>query len=237
VLLDVCLPDVSGLRVLRALRADAGGTGPETDVLVVTAARDVETVRGALRGGAVQYLIKPFDARTLRERLLQYARRRPGPATLAGPGQEDVDRVFGAGTAPAPGAELPEGLTAQTAALVRRAMAECPDGLSASECAVRTGLSRAGTRRYLEHFLAAGPAEVTLRYGTTGRPERRYRGTSPLLGEDSRRAGKSVWRHDGRLTPLRPPSRDRDNTGRPRTAAPNRSFRRQGINQPRSGDS
>lgn len=194
VLLDVYLPDMSGLDVLRELRSGAAGATHETDVLVVTAARDVETVRGALRGGAVQYLIKPFDARTLRERLLEYARRSRELATLARPAQEDVDRVFGAGGAVAREPELPKGLTAQTAALVRQALAECPEGLSASECAARIGLSRASTRRYLEHFLASGLAEVTLRYGTAGRPERRYRGTSPLMGESSRRVGKSVWR-------------------------------------------
>jgi hypothetical protein len=36
------------------------------------------------------------------------------------------------------------------------------------------GLSRVSTRRYLEYFVAAGKAAVRLRYGGTGRPERRY---------------------------------------------------------------
>ena len=49
------------------------------------------------------------------------------------------------------------------------------DGLSATECAERTGLSRVSARRYLEHFVETGRAEVRLRYGAAGRPERRYR--------------------------------------------------------------
>ena len=37
------------------------------------------------------------------------------------------------------------------------------------------GLSRVTARRYLEHFVSTGQAEVRLRYGGAGRPERRYR--------------------------------------------------------------
>jgi response regulator of citrate/malate metabolism len=43
-----------------------------------------------------------------------------------------------------------------------------PDGLSATECAERTGLSRVSARRYLEHFSRTGGAEVSARYGGTG---------------------------------------------------------------------
>ncbi|HEX2297847.1 MAG TPA: response regulator [Pseudonocardiaceae bacterium] len=187
VLLDIYHPDMSGLEVLRELRG--GGTEPEwagggVDVLVVTAARDVETVRGAQRGGAVHYIIKPFEGRTLRERLLAYAHRRRELAGLDAAGQAEVDRMFGgpteAGTpaetaSRAADAALPKGLTTQTAALVWRTLERHPEGLSASECAEHSGLSRVSARRYLEHFAATGRAEVSLRYGTTGRPERRYR--------------------------------------------------------------
>lgn len=211
VLLDIYLPDVPGLEVLRELRGDAApGGGP--DVLVVTAARDAETVRGAQRGGAVQYVIKPFEGRLLQERLGRYAARRAELAALSAPEQGDVDRLFGgtdrtdeatgranqagragrvsrtgqAGQASQAGrteqansphgAALPKGLTRQTAALVRDVLDAAPaeTGVSASECATQTGLSRVSARRYLEHFADTDAARVTLRYGTTGRPERRY---------------------------------------------------------------
>ena len=213
VLLDMYLPDLPGLEVLRELRG-AGTPEQGPDVLVVTAARDAETVRGAQRGGAVQYVIKPFEGQLLKERLLRFAEHREALEALQAPQQSDVDRLFGDpaipggehaehrapdgadgsgadGSGPARSvaaalgaaarARLPKGLTEQTAGLVRATLeAETdPAGLSASECAGRIGLSRVSARRYLEHFVSVGTARVTLRYGSTGRPERRYHRVDP----------------------------------------------------------
>ena len=49
--------------------------------------------------------------------------------------------------------------------------------LSAAEAADATGLARVSVRRYLEHLVTIGAADVKLRYGGTGRPERGYRWT------------------------------------------------------------
>ncbi len=176
VLLDIYLPDISGLDVLRELRGGAA-SGADVDVLVITAAREMETVRSALRGGAVHYIIKPFDVPVLQERLRGYAQRRQELAALAAPGQDDVDRVFGTASA----VRLPKGLSEETAGLVRRVLAagDEGEGLSAAACAERAGLSRVTARRYLEHFMATGQVTVSLRYGGTGRPERRFRLRAP----------------------------------------------------------
>ncbi|WP_199429426.1 response regulator [Qaidamihabitans albus] len=173
VLLDIYLPDLDGLAVLRELRADASTV--DTDVVVITAARDAETIRSAMRGGALHYLIKPFSFAALREQLEHVGALHAKLARLAqrpAAGQEDVDAVFGA--RPRAASALPKGLTTQTAELVQQALLTHPDGLSASECARATKLSRPSARRYLEHFVEAGKAEVRLRYGGSGRPERQY---------------------------------------------------------------
>src|SRR6478672_3870299 len=65
VLLDVHLPDRTGIDVLRELRA----AGDDTGVVMVTAAREAETVRAAAAGGAAHYLVKPFEYDDLRARL------------------------------------------------------------------------------------------------------------------------------------------------------------------------
>ena len=171
VLLDVYLPDRSGLEVLRDLRADPDLA---TDVIVVTAARDVATVRAALHGGVASYLVKPFTFATFAERLRRYAdarREMDRPGELA---QEDVDRVFAVVRRPG-SIVLPKGLSAATAALVTKALQGEDGDLSAAETADRVGISRVSARRYLEHLCSTGQAQQSLRYGTSGRPEHRYR--------------------------------------------------------------
>ncbi|SFA75267.1 Response regulator of citrate/malate metabolism [Amycolatopsis marina] len=173
VLLDIYLPDLDGIAVLRELRADPSTA--DTDVVVITAARDVETIRSAMRGGALHYLIKPFPYSALRDQLEHFGSLHEKLNRLSaqtGAGQQDVDAVFGA--RPRSASTLPKGLTEQTAKLVQKALREHPAGLSATECAQVTELSRPSARRYLEHFATNGQAEVRLRYGGTGRPERQY---------------------------------------------------------------
>lgn len=170
VLLDIYLPDISGLDVLRRLRESAN----PADVLAITAARDVDTIRTALRGGVVHYIIKPFTFDTLRDRLERYAAAVNRLAAKDEAGQEDIDRLFNT-LRPLSDAALPKGLTAATADLVVNALRNSESDLSAAECAALAGLSRVSTRRYLEHLVQTGKASVKMRYGGTGRPEHRYR--------------------------------------------------------------
>ncbi|NAS22281.1 response regulator [Herbidospora sp. NEAU-GS84] len=170
VLLDVYMADMSGLDVLHHLR----GLAHPVDILMITAANDMDTVRAALRAGVVNYLVKPFTAAELTERLDQYAQSRRRLA-MAGPAvQEDIDRLFGGTNR----AVLPKGLSTATCALVADALRTNGGDLSAAETAAVTGLSRVSARRYLEYLCATGQAELRPRYGTAGRPEHRYRWTT-----------------------------------------------------------
>ena len=166
VLLDVYLPDVSGLDLLGALREAA----PEVDVLVISAAREADTVRRALRGGIVHYLMKPFSYDDLRVRLEHY---RQAYAGMAGEqtDQADVDRVFGVSGADK---RLPKGFSAETLRLVEDTLRQEAADVSAAEAASLLGISRVSARRYLEHLTETGKVEVALRDGEVGRPERRY---------------------------------------------------------------
>jgi response regulator of citrate/malate metabolism len=180
VLLDVHLPDLSGLEVLERLRGQSREQGRDVAVVMVTAERGAAAVRAALHGGAMQYLVKPFEYDDLADRLRRVAATL---ATLPGGGgggheeevdQATIDRAFGAGPQGVVPQGLPKGLSPETADLVLEA-ARAAGEISASETADAVGLSRVTARRYLEHFVDIGTAEVRLQYGGTGRPERRYR--------------------------------------------------------------
>jgi response regulator of citrate/malate metabolism len=170
-LLDVYLPDMTGIEVLRRARQEF----PDVDVIVVTAAREVDTVREAMQGGAVSYLVKPFEYEALGERLEHYRRTRSALSTSDVADQRQIDRLFGlpAESGVADQAELPKGLSRETAVAVLAILSK-DEAISSTECAQRVGLSRVSARRYLEHLERTDVVEVTLKYGV-GRPERLYR--------------------------------------------------------------
>lgn len=171
ILLDVYLPDMTGLKVLQRLRSEEN----RVDVIMITAARELDTVRGALDGGATDYLIKPFEFPQLETKLRAYAARADALQSAGGADQRLIDALFG-GPAAAPAKSLPKGLGAETGELVLAAVRDACE-VSAAECADVVGISRVSARRYLEHYLSAGVLELRLQYGV-GRPERRYRFSS-----------------------------------------------------------
>ena len=175
VLLDVYLPDMSGLEVLQQLRARPGRP---VDVIAITAARELETVRTAMAGGVLHYLVKPFTAQVLRERLDDYLRHRAEirrtEARTTALDQDQVDRLLATPRSGHPAATLPKGLSIATMEAVRDALAEHPGSASAQEIGEVLGVSRVSARRYLEHLVTEGRARVAPKYGATGRPENRY---------------------------------------------------------------
>lgn len=170
ILLDVYLPDMTGLDVLQRLRSEGNRVG----VIMITAARELDTVSGALDGGAADYLIKPFEFPQLQAKIQAFATRAAALESAGGADQSLIDSLFG-GPSGGPSAPkvLPKGLGAETGELVITAVREAGE-VSAAECADLVGISRVSARRYLEHFLSTGTVELRLQYGV-GRPERRYR--------------------------------------------------------------
>ena len=118
-LLDLYLPDRFGLDVLADLRT----CRHPCDVIVITAAKEADAVRAALRQGVVDYVLKPFGFADLRERLQRYAAQRQ----LARPRPRSTARTTSTGAscgrAAAAGAmTLPKGMSAETAQLVEDAL-------------------------------------------------------------------------------------------------------------------
>lgn len=175
VLLDVFLPDMTGLEVLTRLRTRPGHP---VDVIAITAARELETVRAAMAGGVLHYLVKPFTAQILGERLDDYLRHRDELQRTEARGaldQEQVDRLLTAPRRSArPATPLPKGLSRSTMEAVRSALS-ASGAASAVEIGEAVGVSRVSARRYLEHLVADGRARLEPQYGATGRPVNRYK--------------------------------------------------------------
>lgn len=178
-LLDLYLPDEHGLKLVGRLRDGH----PPVDVIVITAAKDADSVRAAMQGGALHYLLKPFSFPVLRDKLLSYAQMRTRLGALREADQRNVDRVFGALRAP-DHLSAAKGRSVHTLEAVEQLLSEMaadPSAadLSAAEVAERTGMSRATAQRYLSHLHELGRVDIKLRYGSGGRPEHGYRWRQP----------------------------------------------------------
>jgi response regulator of citrate/malate metabolism len=174
VLMDVYLPDGDGLSVIRKLMERE----EHPDCIVITAARDVSTVRTAMQLGAVHYLVKPFGYTVLQEKLTSYRELRRTMAALDDADQSDVDALFGMLRGPAALPPTPsKGHSAPTLELVRNAVRSAAGDISAAEVAERVGISRPTAQRYLSYLTRHGVVRLQLRYGVTGRPEHRYSAT------------------------------------------------------------
>ena len=110
VLLDVHLPDLQRDRRAARLRA----AGDDTGVVMVTAAREADTVRAAAAGGAAHYLVKPFEYDDLRARLEAFRQARLALPRSAHPRPRTTSTRSSPPWWP-PGREaLPKGLSAPT---------------------------------------------------------------------------------------------------------------------------
>ena len=173
VLMDIYLPDGNGLEVVRTMLEQAEAP----DVIVISAARELGTVRAAMRLGAMHYLVKPFGYQALADRLWAYQRlRRHIDQLRVAPDQSDVDEMFRLLRTPEIKAVRPsKGHSAPTLDLVREAVRANELDTSAAEISEQVGISRATAQRYLNYLERHGVVTLQLRYGTTGRPEHRYR--------------------------------------------------------------
>jgi response regulator of citrate/malate metabolism len=165
VLLDNYLPDQQGVELATHLGCD---------VLMVTADSSAALVRAAVAAGAVNVLVKPFTPERLAGQLSAYARYRGLLAFADDLGQQGVDRALAA-LRQASRASPPKGQSSVTARLVAERLRTSDAALTAADVADALGISRATAQRYLAALTETHQASVSLRYGSTGRPEHLYR--------------------------------------------------------------
>ncbi|XAW90528.1 response regulator [Vibrio sp. CDRSL-10 TSBA] len=171
VLLDVYLPDGTGLDILQWVRS----RNACCDVILITAARDVETLQQAMRGGVVDYLLKPVMFPRLEAALKKYLARQVELGKVADLDQGLVDKMLTSSSQQDTSASrLPKGIDGVTLDKIRH-LFNASVSLTADEAGEKIGASRTTARRYLEYLIGSGELEADVRYGSVGRPERSYK--------------------------------------------------------------
>ena len=174
-LLDIHFPDGSGLDLLKSMREEKHNI----EVILVTAAKDVDSLRNAMRGGVFDYIVKPLEFSRLRDSLLKFQEYFTQLKTLDTLEQSDIDglmpRSIKSEQSDHFGSQLPKGIDSLTLGKIREIFQASSDSLGAELVGQTIGVSRTTARRYLEYLVGTEELEVDVTYGGVGRPERHYR--------------------------------------------------------------
>lgn len=176
VLLDIHFPDGSGLDLLRTLRSGDS----QTDVIMITAAKEVDSLSEALRLGVFDYVLKPLVFDRLSEALNQYKTHKNTLSNQADElSQQDVDQLLArhreSKNSRLKLETLPKGIDQITLDKIVSVFKVSHESMSAEQVGERIGSSRTTARRYLEYLVGQERLNADINYGTVGRPERRYK--------------------------------------------------------------
>ena len=173
-LLDIFMAGQTGMDLMGEIRR----LGLDVDVIFVTAARDAKTIGKALKLGAVDYLIKPFEFERLQQALEGYRRTHRMVHTKQSLSQTELDAAMSRRPREAPGeAGLPKGLDRATLTRICRAILDLPADtpwFSSEELASQVGISRVSVRKYLEFLCGRKVLRMEPSYGGMGRPVHRF---------------------------------------------------------------
>lgn len=172
-LLDIQFPSGTGLDLLRKLRAQ----NSSVDIILITAAKEVKTLREALRGGIFDYILKPLVFERLQATLYNYREQIQKLESIQSIDQRDVDTILprkGASKKKSRDGRLPKGIDGITLEKIRSTLNHSSPPLSAEEVGEIIGASRTTARRYLEYLVGTNELIAEVRYGSVGRPERKY---------------------------------------------------------------
>jgi two-component system response regulator DctR len=169
VLIDVYMPQQDGLQTLQQIRTE----GHKVDVIAITAASDMETVRTFIQQGAFDYIMKPFKFERMKQALENYRSFQMQFHDKERLSQKDLDQIFFQKERD-DGADLPKGLNALTLTKISSFLSENIAPASAEEVAEGVGIARVTARRYLEYLEKCDKVGIDIQYGGIGRPINRY---------------------------------------------------------------
>ena len=165
ILLDIAMPGMTGVEFLHSIRS----LGREVDVIVVSAASDMATIKKVLRNGVIDYLIKPFEFDRLNSALSEYRSQALFTRNREVLNQEELDRrVLGKEQAEA--VELAKGLGRNTLRAVWEAVRMERQPFTTEEMAQKVGVTRVSMRKYLDFLKQIDVLSMEVVYGNVGRP-------------------------------------------------------------------
>jgi two-component system, CitB family, response regulator DctR len=170
VILDIFMPKINGVKTLREFRKHE----LNVDVIVVSAAKDKETINTMLQNGAVDFIIKPFKFERMSQALEKYRYYKTSMDSSSILSQNELDALLNIKQTSDLDQLLPKGLNMVTLKEISSFMNGEKEPRSADEVANAIGIARVTARRYLDYLEKKGVIRLDVQYGSVGRPVNRY---------------------------------------------------------------
>lgn len=170
VVLDVFMPHTDGFETLRQIRK----AKISTDVIMVTAANDRESLEEALHLGIVDYLVKPFTFERFQIALEKFVVQIGALKQIETLNQKNIDFIIEHSRKKSEDI-LPKGIQEKTLTLIITCLKECnEEWMTGDEIAEGIGLTGVTVRRYMNYLVESGKVIGEMNYETGGRPCMNY---------------------------------------------------------------
>lgn len=170
IILDITMPVLDGLEFAKTIRENR----INSDIIVVTAANDIEHLDEMLRYGVIDYLVKPFNRDRFNKAINKFLKKSNLFSRHNVLQQEEIDSIFSAKMSNHK--EYEKGIQVATLEKIKNYIENAKmTSFSCDILAVELNLSKVTIRRYLNYLVEDDYLINTVDYETGGRPSIIYK--------------------------------------------------------------
>ena len=170
ILMDVFLPEKSGIDILKSLREK----NIFIDAIMITAANSTDEIKKAFAYGVVDYLVKPFEFERFKEAINKYKARKKVLLNEEVVSQSDIDSLI-MNNSSENEVKLPKGLNARTLDRIIDFLNEKSNEVwTLREIAYEIKISNVTIKKYMDYLESIGKVDLEMNFGNVGRPEYKY---------------------------------------------------------------
>ena len=166
-ILDVYMPILDGLSLLKKIRA----AEINTDIIMVTASNDKNTLDSVLNLGVIDYLVKPFVQERFQQALDKFVEFNMQKNNVCVLDQKKIDEIMNSEHFANNNIELPKGIQDKTLNKIRNYIKESSKrGHTSEEIANFLNISKVTVRKYMHYLTKKSEVIEQINYDTGGRP-------------------------------------------------------------------
>ena len=170
ILMDVFLPEKSGIDILKSLREK----NIFIDAIMITAANSTDEIKKAFAYGVVDYLVKPFEFERFKESINKYKAKKKLLLNDEILTQKDIDTLLMNSSLESQ-VKLPKGLNEKTLDRVIKFLNENSNEVwTLREIAYEIKISNVTIKKYMDYLDSIGKVDSEMTFGNVGRPEYKY---------------------------------------------------------------